>query len=47
MIEKYYEDAPDQFKSAWLNENNPKGLIEEDKKITYRELQKKSKPSSG
>lgn len=27
MIERYYEDAPEQFKTAWLNENNAKGII--------------------
>lgn len=27
MATKDYKDYPEQFKSAWLNENNPKGII--------------------
>lgn len=42
MIEKYYEDAPDQFKSAWLNENNPKGLI-----IKFVDYKRKVNPAQG
>lgn len=39
MIERYYIDDPNQFKSAWLNENNPKGLI-----IDFPEFKKSVKP---
>lgn len=42
MIEKYYEDAPEQFKSAWLNENNPKGLI-----IKFIDYKRKVNPAQG
>lgn len=39
MIERNYSDDPNQFKSLWLNENNPKGVI-----INFPEFKKSIRP---
>ena len=42
MIERYYEDAPEQFKTAWLDENNAKGII-----IKFIDYKRKVTPAQG